>query len=73
VLTEAEIEREVGAFLEGLADLYFTQQDRHPEKAKVTYRHSLKALYETDSLRVALGGRSCLRPDPSVGFFPSRA
>lgn len=58
------IECEVASYLEALAALFFMQQDRHPVRAAITYRHSLRALNETDALRVALGGQSALRGAP---------
>jgi hypothetical protein len=67
------IEREVNTYLEALSDLFFTQADRHPVHARITYRHTLRALYETDALRVELGGRSVLRPCMPIEAPRSRA
>lgn len=62
-----KVEQEVHAFLEALADWYFTQRKRHPVRGAITYRHTLRALGESDALRVELGAPSVLVPGPSNG------
>lgn len=72
-MNHEQLGQEVHLFLEALADWFFIQQDRHPVRAAVTYRHTLRALGEADALRVELGGQSRILTPSNDQFRPPRA